>query len=185
MAIPAGTNCWTSTEDWFANTLPELASFRSLCGVTTEEAASERVYWDEVDEPSQDDPTGDADGRSSRGVVACVSSTPEGPYRRELGEDGLFWPSGTVLVYIEVPVEEFRRYQEITESANRGRIYREVKNAVGDVLGELTEYAYENGGPHIRDNYIAAFGENDEGDWNTEGRLVVAVLAVDWGMPQS
>ncbi len=180
MSIPEGNNPLTITEDWFAKTLPQLEAFRELCGAETAEEAAEHVFLDETDEVIPVEGC-EADGRLERGTIACVSTSPNRPYEISLGPDDLWYPTGNTLIYFETVIPPSESHTDATQDHSRGRIYRVNKNSLGKVMQEMVDRRYELGGPHLSRLSIAAYGENEEGDWQSEGRMIVAVLAIEWG----
>ena len=182
MALATATNCWTKAEDDFRRFLAELISFQSLVGVDNATQADDHVFLHSI--PSPEKPhsgRSSADMRHDQGTVAFVTTNPKNGYR--LGESrdtSSYNATGNILIGIEHPVAKSDKHRDAQVKAE---VYRDFNNAIGDIMQEMLGYVFENGGPRVRSIQLVEHGENMEDDRPNEGWILIAYLAVSWGVP--
>ncbi|MEM8866448.1 MAG: hypothetical protein AAGF31_12960 [Planctomycetota bacterium] len=177
MAVAAPTNCWTEAEADIGAALPQLDAWRSLCRVTTAEAAARHVFGEKVGEPIDGEALSE-DEILATGTYAMVYSTSEQPYRLARVRTRQLIASGQAILFIEHLVTE----NAAAEAEEPLELERTFKNDVGDLMEQLVAYFDTHGGPQINSIEVEAGpGWNHSDDWPTEGRRVGASLLIAWG----
>lgn len=142
MAIDAGTNCLTKAEDAIRTMLANSTAFRAFVGAADEAEALTKIHIDDFPRPAEDD----EDTYTAAEWAAffpCVLIEPpdsgEAVAFTLLANSGLQWDYSIDSAF----QLRFEKYQETDDDDDVES--RKFKNAVGDILDELTTMSGTSG----------------------------------------
>lgn len=181
MAIPSPTNCWTATEAKIATAIANSAAFQSFTETSTALAAGALVFGEQLDEPLNGEAYTRAEETQRHLRYAQVYSAPQQPYGKRRLQTRTLEPYGTATIFIEGLVREI----ELNIADVPQEHERRFKNTIGDIMDDILDYLFTNGGPHISDFHVEdGPGWNPRELWEANGAWQGCELLISWGFEQ-
>lgn len=183
MAIDAATNCWTIAEQALVDALPQQTAFQTFVGAADATEAANHIFVDVLNTPWD----GEAyawQQRAELGAYAIVSSASEDGYQIVRGPAiDAYEPSGRLVLMMSRMVKPMDLDTQETEAGNYQQVERWFKNQVGDLIQEVGEYWFDNGGPWLASaRVVDGPWHNDIEEHATHGHWQGIVLELMWGM---
>ena len=177
--LEAATNCWTTAEQKFIDALIASTAFQDIVDATAgpgtvAEKTTAHVFREEV--TKEDGTEYSLEDLETLRHYGIVTSSNEDGYATEFNTTRTHESSGEVQIVLRRIVRESER------EVSPGVPMRWFKNRVGDFMGGLQEYFWDNGGPVVRSANVA-FGprETTETRIPTQGLWLTCHLSIAWG----